>query len=276
MVLSAPTSTGPPPAPEVVWHDLECGGYDADLALWRELAAGPPGGPASDPILEIGAGSGRVALELARAGHRVTALDLDRRLLDALSARAAGTEVATVCADARTFDLDRHDFGLCLAPMQTVQLLGGESGRLQFLRRARAHVRPGGTVACAIVTEFEPFDFREDEDGPAPETVCIDGTLYESRPTRVSVRPDSVRIERERRIVARTTAAPPRRARQARPIASPPAAEPAVQHDVIELDRVSAAQLEREAAAAGLRPAPARVIPHTEQHLGSVVVMLHV
>ena len=62
---------------EVIWHDLECGWYRADLPLWRELAAQHPG-----PVLEIGAGSGRVALELARAGHAVTALERERVLLD--------------------------------------------------------------------------------------------------------------------------------------------------------------------------------------------------
>ena len=42
------------PEPElVVWHDLECGGYDADLPLWRELAADADG-----PVLDLGAGTG--------------------------------------------------------------------------------------------------------------------------------------------------------------------------------------------------------------------------
>ncbi|MBV9839279.1 MAG: hypothetical protein JO156_14285, partial [Solirubrobacterales bacterium] len=53
----------------VVWHDLECGSYHEDLELWRELARRH-----GDPVLEIGAGTGRVSLELARRGHRVVAL----------------------------------------------------------------------------------------------------------------------------------------------------------------------------------------------------------
>ena len=69
---------------DVVWHDLECGGYDADLPLWRELAREAAGG-----VLDVGAGTGRVALDLAAAGHDVTALDLDPALLDVL-ARARG------------------------------------------------------------------------------------------------------------------------------------------------------------------------------------------
>src|ERR1700724_459855 len=113
-----------PPAAEqeVIWHDLECGGYDADLALWRELAGGSNDGSSADPILEVGAGSGRVALDLARAGHRVTALDIDGELLLALRERAEGLRVETACADARSFALDARDFILCLVPMQTVQL----------------------------------------------------------------------------------------------------------------------------------------------------------
>ena len=58
---------------EVIWHDIECGGYAADLPLWRELAAAEAG-----PVLDVGAGAGRVALELARHGHAVTRGD--RRL----------------------------------------------------------------------------------------------------------------------------------------------------------------------------------------------------
>jgi SAM-dependent methyltransferase len=104
---------------DVIWHELECGSYRADLALWRELAERCDG-----PVLDIGAGTGRVALDLASAGHRVTALDLDPDLLGSLRERAAGLEVEIVCADARSFDLDRHDFALCLIPMQTIQLLG--------------------------------------------------------------------------------------------------------------------------------------------------------
>ena len=59
----------------VIWHDLECGGYGAELPLWREPAAAEGG-----PVLDVGAGTGRVALDLARRGVEVHALDLDRAL----------------------------------------------------------------------------------------------------------------------------------------------------------------------------------------------------
>jgi len=54
---------GPSPAQRaVVWHDLECGGYRVDLQAWLELAE-----RAGGPVLDVGAGTGRVSLALARA-----------------------------------------------------------------------------------------------------------------------------------------------------------------------------------------------------------------
>jgi len=66
-------------APAVIWHDVECGGYAEDLELWRELAAAADG-----PVLDVGAGTGRVALDLGGRGFEVVALDLDADLLGAL------------------------------------------------------------------------------------------------------------------------------------------------------------------------------------------------
>jgi SAM-dependent methyltransferase len=238
----------------VAWHDLECGSYNADLPLWRELAEPVESGPRPEPMLDIGAGSGRVALDLAGRGRRVIALDLDADLLGALRSRAAGLEIEAVCADARTFELGRCDFGLCIAPMQTVQLLGGASGRVAFLRRAAAHLRPGALLACAIVTTLEPFDCAAGERGPSAETGRLGGVLYSSRATRVEVCARHIRIERERRIVS--------------------AERTATERDVVELDRVSAALLRREGVAAGLTPEPDRAIAPTADHVGSVVVML--
>jgi len=247
-------------ASAVVWHDLECGSYTADLPLWRELA-GPAGARApSEAVLDIGAGTGRVALDLARRGHRVTALDHDAALLDALRERGAEVHVECVCADARAFELARRDFAVCLAPMQTVQLLGGAAGRVAFLRRARAHVRPGGLLACAIVTEVEPFDCAAGDPGPSPEIARVDGTHYVSRATRVHVGRRVVRIERERSVLPLEHAGA--------------SAQPARERDIVELDRLSVSQLRREGREAGLAAVGTRAIGATEEHTGSVVVLL--
>jgi len=255
-------------SPEVIWHDLECGSYRADLPLWRELAAQAAEGRRPARVLDVGAGTGRVAIPLARAGHRVTALDIDARLLDALGERAAGTGIDTICADARTFELGDDDFDLCLIPMQTVQLLAGPGERVSLLECARAHLRRGGLLALAIVTEVEPFDCAAGDAGPAPESARLDGRVYLSRPTRVRVLSDSIVIERERLIYcdggSRAAGRPHRRG----------SAETGAVRDVIELQRLDAPGLEREAIDAGLRPEPPRSLPATDDHVGSTVVML--
>jgi SAM-dependent methyltransferase len=247
---------------EVLWHELECGCYRVDLPLWRELADREGG-----PILDIGAGTGRVSTVLADAGHEVVAVDVDETLLGALAERATKVKVQTVCADARVLALGRRDFGLCIVPMQTIQLLGGRPGRLAFLRAARAHLRGGGALACAIASALEPFDCARGDPAPFPDSMRVGGVLYVSRPTRVQVRPDSVLIERERLIV--DLAGDPCRADGgwADPVE-------AVERSVIELDRLSPAQLQREATEVGLRPEPTRRIPASEEHTGSAVVML--
>ena len=214
-------------------------------------------------MLDVGAGTGRVTLDLARAGHRVLALDLDGELLGALRERAAGLPVETVAADARAFALQRRDFPLCVVPMQTIQLLGGEAGRLAFMRRARAHLRPGALLACAIVTEIDTFDAAAGDLAPSPEIMRLDGSHYVSRATSVRVSRHSIRIERQRAILEAG----------ASPSTAPSDAR---QRDVVELDRVDCAELQREGRDAGLTPAGVRVIPATDEHVASEVVLLRV
>lgn len=234
----------------VIWHDLECGSYGEDLALWRTLAS-----EHGDPVLDVGAGSGRVALDLARAGFRVTAVDLDAELLAALAERAGGLAVETVCADARALDLEDRRFPLCIVPMQTIQLLGGREGRIAFLRRAAAHLAPGGRLAISISEQLEPFEVRDGAGGPMPDMCEIDGIVYASHPTAVRTSGRDFVLERRREVVAvdgtRT-----------------------VSEDRIALDRLTARDLRAEAAEAGLRSAGLAEVPATDEYVGSTVVIL--
>jgi SAM-dependent methyltransferase len=247
-----------PSEAEVIWHDLECGGYRADLPLWRDLADLQASREDAAMVLDIGAGTGRVALDLANAGHRLTALDRSPQLLEALSnrAREAGLEVETVPADARGFELSHRGFDLCLVPMQTLQLLRGESERRALFAAARAHLHPGGLLAVAIVTDVDSFDSRTGGLGPAPERATIAGGTYLSRAVQVECRERFIRIERERLVM-------------------PPGGErPPAEIDVIELERLDELELWAEGRAEELLPEPTVTIPETDEHSGSEVVML--
>jgi SAM-dependent methyltransferase len=233
----------------VVWHDVECGGYDADLTLWSQLAR-----EAGGPVLDVGAGTGRVALRLAAGGVDVTALDLDGDLLRVLAgrARAAGLQVETVDADAASFDLPAR-FALIAVPMQTLQLLPGREARAGFFASARRALVPGGLVAAAIADELEPFE--EQSALPAPDVGEAAGVRYLSQPVAVRERPGAVRIERIRQVVS-------------------PDGSRTSEDDVIELRTLSAESLAEEAAAHGLRAEPPLEVAPTLEHVGSTVVML--
>ena len=235
--------------PEVIWHDVECGAYAEDLPLWRDLAISHAG-----PVLDVGAGTGRVSLHLAGQGHRVVALDRSPDLLAALRARSAGLPIEPVAADARDFDLGERRFGLILVPMQTVQLLGGPDGRARFLRCARAALAPGGLLAIAIADALETFDEVRCLP-PIPDIREIDGIVYASRPVAVTKESDGAVIRRVRETVDT-------------------AGRRTVEEVLITLDHLEPATLEAEGAAAGFRVSRARAIPETDDYVGSTVVML--
>jgi SAM-dependent methyltransferase len=238
------------PSAHVMWHDVECGAYDADLPLWRELAR-----RAAGPVLDVGAGTGRVALRLAAAGHEVAALDRDAELLDALAARArdAGLEVETFVADATAFDLGGRRFALIAVPMQTIQLFPDAAARGGFFASARRALAPGGLVALAIADALEAFE--EEAAMPLPDLGEADGWRYVSQPVAVREGATGVRIERVRQTIA-------------------PDGTRAAEDDLVELARLAAADLHAEAAAHGLQPRPGRRVEATGEHVGSEVVLL--
>ena len=237
------------PVEEVVWHDVECGDYAADLALWAELAR-----EASGPVLELGAGTGRVALALAAAGIEVTALDRSPVLLEALAARASarGLEVSTVCGDAREVPGEDR-FALVLAPMQFAHLLEGAAGRRRLFERCAAVLRPGGALALAILAAIPVVE--PSAEPLVPDMREVGAWIFASQPIDVRQVPGGIEIERVRQLVS-------------------PAGDLVETPDAIHLDALSAAELEAEAAAAGFTPRERMAIPPTEDHVGSTVVVL--
>jgi len=230
----------------VIWHDVECGGYDADLSLWEEMAERCDG-----PVLDLGCGTGRVALHLARRGHRVIGVDRDHELILELSERAGDLAVEPICADALDFELD-EPVGLALAPMQFLQLLQDPESRMRCLRRIAAVLRPGGLFATALVAHLPRPD---DSFIPLPDVHEVDGWIYSSLPTGLGVAGGRFVLKRLRQIVS-------------------PKGELTQQIDLIKLAEVDPAELEAEAEAAGFVPAGRRSIPATEAHVGSSVVLL--
>jgi SAM-dependent methyltransferase len=235
---------------DAIWHDVECGAYDADLALWEALAADH-----GDPVLDLGCGTGRVALHLARHGFRVWGVDSDLELTAELARRAqeASLPLTVVTADVRTLELEPA-FPLALAPMQLLQMLGGEAERLKALDRITAQLLPGGVLAAAIV-EDAPEDAVGDGLDPLPDVREVGGWIYSSQPLEIRVDAAAISVSRLRQTVS-------------------PDGELAERVSIDRLDLLDASALEAEAARVGLHSAGRRRIDTTEAHVGSTVVVL--
>ncbi|HEX2234501.1 MAG TPA: class I SAM-dependent methyltransferase [Thermoleophilaceae bacterium] len=234
----------------VAWHDVECASYDADLPIWCELAEARGGA-----VLDMGCGTGRVALELARRGHPVTGLDSDPELVRELQARARRErlDVEPVVGDVRSLSLERR-FELAVAPMQVMQLLGGPSGRARALERAREHLSPAGLLAVALADPFAAVP-PDDSLPPLPDVREQDGWVLSSQPVSVSEANGGVVITRLRQLVS-------------------PTGELTEEMTDVHLDAVSADELEREADAAGFSATGRRQVPATADHVGGSVVLL--
>jgi SAM-dependent methyltransferase len=238
-----------------IWHDVECGGYIADLEAWEELAARSAGRDGASDVLDLGCGTGRVSLFLARLGHRVTGLDRDREVADTLTRRAAEAAlgVDTVVADASSFELDSR-FDVVLAAMQLVQLLSGPD-RMALLEHARVHLRPGGRFAAALL-DLAGEALDGDYTPPLPDMREVAGWVYSSQPVAIRSLDSgaAISLDRLRRAVS-------------------PEGDLVESFVEVRLELVSPAALEEEAAAAGLVPEARVGIPATDDHVGSVVVV---
>jgi len=229
-----------------IWHDVECGAYAADLRVWDELAD-----RCGDPILELGAGTGRLAIHLARRGHRVIGLDHDPELIAAQRERAAGLPVTPLLADARGFELP-EPVALALAPMQLLQMLADRAERLACLDSIAAQLLPGGRLAAAMV---EGMPEPEEGEPLLPDVREVDGWVYSSLPLEATVGPEHIVVHRLRQRVS-------------------PSGELTDIPDQVTICTLTADELEAEAAAVGLVPIERLYIDPTADHVGSTVVVL--
>jgi SAM-dependent methyltransferase len=240
-------------APEVaIWQEVEYGSYGADLPLWRELAAAHGG-----PVLELGAGAGRVGLDLAGDGIEVIAVDRDPELAAELERRAerAGAPLTVQVADLSSpagLTLPSPP-RLAIAPLHLLQEIAGAERRalLGALPRLLA---PGGVLAATLVDESSLLNQGIAQSKILPDIREIGDWVYSSEPLWVQVGEESMKVRRVRERV------------------SPEGEIERMVHDEV-LERVSPEQLEEELREAGLHPGGRRTIEAGPNEADSVLVL---
>jgi SAM-dependent methyltransferase len=141
-------------------YDLRFGDDDHDLVMYEEFAR-----RSELPALELGIGSGRVALHLARRGLSVTGIDTSQPMLARLRAAlddAMSPRIRIVEADMRDFDLSGERFGLVYCAAGTFQYLLTAEEQIATLRGAAQHLAPGGLYVMELRA---PWAVDWDSDG---------------------------------------------------------------------------------------------------------------
>ncbi len=154
----APTT---PPAGSTGWDDYAAF-YDwenaqtmarRDVPFWTRVAAAAAG-----PVLELGCGTGRVALPVARRGAPLVGIDLSapmlRRARTRMRRARLGRRLQLVRGDIRALPFPDGHFALVMAPYGILQSLTRERDLAATLAAVAAALRPGGRLVMELVADL--------------------------------------------------------------------------------------------------------------------------
>lgn len=142
------------------FYDLDFGEMDADLPMIQQFAT-----RCGSPILELGCGTGRVLLPLARQGYQITGVDVSPSMLDVARQKIAAEglmhRVTLVKQDMRELEIDNH-FSLAFVAINSFMHLLSTDEQLAALSSIRHHLLPN---ALLLLDLFNPdlgrlLDFR--------------------------------------------------------------------------------------------------------------------
>lgn len=176
-------------APFYDWENAQTLGR-RDVPFWRRLAA-----PVDRSVLELGCGTGRVTLPLARAGTVVVGIDRSEQMLARARTRIRrsklGDRAQLVRGDIRHLPFPDRTFPLVLAPYGILQSLLKESDLARTLEAVHRVLERGGTLGLELAADLPSWkEYRR--------RVSLKGRLSSRGPQITLV--ESVRQDRARRL----------------------------------------------------------------------------
>ena len=138
------------------YYDSENADFDEDLGAYEVLVARFGG-----PVLDIGCGTGRVALHLATSGIDLLGIDTSETMLDRARSHASekGGNAARIVwkqADIRTWEAQQN-FGLAIFAFSGFMHLLDHAEQLKALHRIAAHLNPDGGLALDLANPLGMF-----------------------------------------------------------------------------------------------------------------------
>lgn len=176
-------------APFYDWENAQTLGR-RDVPFWRRLVA-----PVEGPVLELGCGTGRVTLPLARAGATIVGIDRSDRMLARAGTRIRrgklGARARLVRGDIRHLPFPERSFPLVLAPYGILQSLLKEADLARTLEAVSRVLMPGGVLGLELAADLPSWqEYRR--------RVSLRGRLSRGGPRVTLV--ESVRQDRARRL----------------------------------------------------------------------------
>lgn len=157
----------------VTYNEAVASSYDAEYDVLRaasgdrDFYAGLAAETAG-PVLELGCGTGRVLLPIARTGVECVGLDLSPAMLEVLRDKEPPANLTLVRASMTEFDLGAGRFRLIFSAFRPLQHLCTVEEQLKTLACVRRHLATGGLFA------FDMFAPRLERIALAEETECED------------------------------------------------------------------------------------------------------
>jgi SAM-dependent methyltransferase len=101
--------------------------------------------------LELGIGTGRIALPLSRRGARVHGIDLSPAMIERLRAKPGAGEIGVTGGDFATTRVE-GTFRLVYLVWNTIMNLRTQSEQVACFQNAAAHLEPGGCFVVEVMT----------------------------------------------------------------------------------------------------------------------------
>lgn len=129
---------------ERLWPDaFDRAEVEPAVAFLADLADG-------GPVLELGIGTGRLALPLARLGLGVSGVELSPDMVAQLQAQPGSEAIDVTIGDLATAKLDRV-FALVYLVRNTIMNLTTQEAQVECLRNVAAHLEPGGLFVVEVL-----------------------------------------------------------------------------------------------------------------------------